>query len=535
MKAFLLKIGVEGIQKYITSTGKLKEMIGGSEIINSIASPDFYKPIIEDELKLAESAQMLPGEDKYIVAQANAGTLCLIVFAQAKAKAFLQKASEQLLSAYPGLPFYTALADFDWADTKEGRQAYSDARKRNDEQINAQRSAGPVPCGSPLLPILKPARLDSLPTTVNKDNDRISLPSLARSQQRLLDQSREHLQEDIGMNRINLVWENDLDKMLQGEQSKVALICMDGNDLGKLFGARLEDAEDKTLTESIKSFKELSEKIQECNKKAFKYACDMLIDYKQQVWSAKHPDKPMDKLTMPLRPLVMGGDDITIIAAADIALPFIDVFTRKFEEESGDFRLSLGIGMVVMPSGYPFARAFPLAEELQDAAKKLTKDKKPGERPSSIDYLVLTEDVENDLTQVRERLYTTPAAHKLTGKPFMLQKGNLAAFIKTASAVLNELPRSQIREAWTVCRADSKAVKPLWHNLRENISRGLGGRKQKLMGMEKFTAIFPDNFFIDSAGDQKITLLGDYLEMERLLPQSESERQLVTKTFFEVN
>lgn len=35
-KAFYVKLAVEGIQKYICSTGWLKEMIGGSEIINRI-------------------------------------------------------------------------------------------------------------------------------------------------------------------------------------------------------------------------------------------------------------------------------------------------------------------------------------------------------------------------------------------------------------------------------------------------------------------------------------------------------------------
>lgn len=54
----LVSLEVAGIQKYITSTGKLKEMIGASEIIHYICQQEFLKDIFSQlELKPAEKPE----------------------------------------------------------------------------------------------------------------------------------------------------------------------------------------------------------------------------------------------------------------------------------------------------------------------------------------------------------------------------------------------------------------------------------------------------------------------------------------------
>lgn len=520
-KAYYLKIAAEGIQKYICSTGKLKEMIGGSEIIRSLAEESFYEPLLA-ELGLREDREIAGNPDAYIVAQANAGALCLILQDQGKAAAFLESASSKLLAEFPGLPFFCALTDFDWADNASGRSAYSRARAKADDLISAQRSQMPVPQGSGLLPILRASRLDGLPAVCRDGDELVSLPSLARRNPRMIEKSRERLREDIKAPAgMELVWKDDLAELLGGESGKVALICMDGNDLGKLFHSRLEESGSLGLGASIRSMKELSNRIEACNRQAFNYACDRIARYE-----AMHGHRMGKPIIMPLRPLVMGGDDITIIARADIALLFVEEFTSKFDEAGKADKLSLGIGMVVIDSSYPFAKAFPLAESLQDSAKELTRHLPPGERPSSIDYLVLTEDVENDIEAVRQRLYTCPSGEILTGKPFVLKDKSLQGFLDSGMAVLACLPRSQIRGAWTICRNGQAAAKGAWLNLRDNIARGLGGRKGKLMGIKQFEAIFPENFFVKDAKTGKArTNLGDYLELERLLPGDVKARE----------
>lgn len=523
--AYLVNLVVEGIQKYIFETHKLKEMIGGSAIVNYIGAARFYDPLL-DSLGLEKSAGMSPDENRCILVEANAGRLTLIVFRRDLAENFLLRASRELLARFPGLPFYTAITEFAWSADRAGRDEYSRAREESIKKIAGQRNENPVPCGSPLLPILRVARLDGLPAA-GRDKEPYSLPSGARRSQEMLDFSRGELKKMVqAPEGVKLVWEEDLEKMLPEGEGKVALICMDGNDLGKLFNRKLEETSKSSLSQSFAALRELSENIHECGREAFNFACQKIIEYETRLLPRDKPGETPAILVMPLRPLVMGGDDITLITRADIALPFVKWFTEKFVEKGRKFALSLGIGMVVMPASYPFAKAFPLAESLQSSAKRLTRHLEPGERPSSIDYLVLTEDVEQDMQAVRQRLFKSSSGFLLTAKPFELCGDSLEKMVETGYRVLTELPRSQIRQAWTECRKGQREAKVVWRNLFENISRGLGGRNEKLLDADTFRQIFPGNFFREESGLPR-TALGDYLELEHLLPKNPPGRELL--------
>lgn len=520
-KAFYLQISIEGIQKYISSTGKLREMIGGSEIINYLASPEFYEPILND-LKIEEDRELSGRPGCCMVAQANAGALCLILPTLQGARDFLATASRQLLAAFPGLPFYGAISEFVFEDSPKGCKTYRLARKQAHEIICARRNAAPTPQGCGLMPMLRAARLDGLPAVAKVDKELISLASAARRNPAMLERSRKRLQGAVQAPAgLELAWKDDLQEILGGAGDKVALICMDGNDLGKLFGQHLQDSADKSLCQSLRAMRELSQRVEACNREAFSHACRRIAQYE-----AMHRKETGTPIVMPLRPLVMGGDDITIIARADIALPFVEMFTRSFDELGRKDKFSLGIGMVVMDASYPFAKAFPLAESLQDSAKKLTSHLEPARRPSSLDYLVLTEDVENEISAVRQRLFTCPDGEILTGKPFVMRDRRFLKFLDQGCAVVTKLPRSQIREAWTVCRRGPDAVRSIWLNLRDNIARNIGGRKGRLLTAEEFRAIFPENFFVaHELSGQICTSLGDYLELERLLPAEPRARE----------
>lgn len=532
-----VKLAVEGIQKYICSTGKLKEMIGGSEIINKIAEDGFYGEILREEMGLEETTTLADMGGHYRVVQANAGTLGLLVANKEAAADFLRKASLNLLANYPGLPFYGAFAAFDIADKDKSRENYQKARGEVDVAIANQRNLGGVPSGCGLLPILVSARLDGLPAAAMEDDERLSLPSLAKSAPGLIkDADRRLRQNEIAPDGVTLVWENDLEKLLQGEKNKVALICIDGNDLGKMFKNRLEAAKGQSLMESIDAMSSLSKLVKDANEGAFAHACGLLAKY--EVDRLKKLGRKVTPLVMPLRPLVMGGDDLTIIARADIALAFTIAFAKKFEEIGAGENLSVGIGMVVMDASYPFAKAFPLAESLQDNAKKLTAGFEPKQRPSSIDYLVLTEDVENDEKKVRQRLYTGAGGERLTAKPFIVTQKSSQSFrdllslekvLLDGGKVVRDLPRSQVREAWTLVRQGRLAAKSHWLNLRENVKRGLGGRNGRLLTESEFLRIFPDNYFVAGVSAKNgapVTLLGDYLELERLLPEGSMQDSL---------
>ena len=87
---------------------------------------------------------------------------------------------------------------------------------------------------------------------------------------------------------------------------------------------------------------------------------------------------------MPARPLVLGGDDLSLLIRADLALPFAVAFMQKFEELSAlklrDMamgrnwgKLTSACGIAFVKSTFPFTEAHRLAEHLCREAKRAIK------------------------------------------------------------------------------------------------------------------------------------------------------------------
>ena len=249
------------------------------------------------------------------------------------------------------------------------------------------------------------------------------------------------------------------------------------------------------------------------------------------------------ELLVPARPLVLGGDDVTVVIRADLALYFIDAFVKEFERYSNQElgkkepkdKLTVGVGMVVCPTGYPFLKAFDLSEELVKNSKKLTA--LMGNRPSSMDYIVITNDTENDIDSIRAHLFTAEDGSKLTAKPMLLSGNNLAQFVENGISVLEKLPRSTLRNSLSVCRKGVNEALQNYTKLKDNIERGLGGRaNQNQMGATEFSELFKEGvetkgFFYKDKDDKHFkTKLGDYIELNHLLPEELKDY----KEYFEI-
>ncbi|MBD5641615.1 MAG: hypothetical protein HDQ91_04270 [Desulfovibrio sp.] len=506
----LIRAEVGGIQKFIFATGKLKEMIGGSEIVYQICHKDFYEPVLGQIGCGRKADAEMAGNDWHILLQNNAGILALLLPDERLGFAFLQAYSKKVLEQFPGLPIFGAQAPVAW-DTA----SYREARSIVEQRINLQRRSAPPGAGAPMLPVLRASRLDGLPAVAEErsgeSREFISLPSLCRRQPGLLKRAEERLRAYADISE-KVIWTGDMEAMLP-EGGKIALIHMDGNSMGKLFSDTLEEAEQLPVAQGVAALQTLSGAIENINREAFRFAVNALLAYIRQF------DKSavkQDALVMPLRPLVIGGDDITLVIRADLALFFVDLFVSQYERlaASKGYALSLGVGMAVMDSSWPFAKAFALVEELTRNAKKLTAAAGPI-RPSSLDYLVITEEVDKNVADLRRRVYTAADGMLLTGKPFELGAGFLLSFMEEGREILETLPRSALRPAFAACRNGANIARAHWLNTRENLERGLGGRKGRLMRASRFERLFPENYFRKDSG---ATMLGDYLELSRLLP-----------------
>lgn len=549
----VLEVG--GIQKYILSTGKLKEMIGGSELIESLSAKyldDFAK---SKQLTVLKEIRK-PVDNEILPLQRNAGAMHLLFPSEAKGREFLQKFGLKLLADFPGLPIFGALEECEFTSS-----GIREAKFKLSNKITDQRNKYPTSTGMQLLPICAEAPLDGEPAIgkvsygKNSSSEIISLSSNTKRIKKLLEDSRDRLrgiEPDEGVGP-NLKWSDDLEEIACGSE-KVAFIHIDGNDLGKRFRQELENisdqekAEDKTgqpapsedryqnAINVIKTMSALSNTVKETTTAAFKKGLSECLKH------TKLTDSEGQKL-VPARPLVLGGDDVTVVIRADLALYFIDAFVKEFERYSNQElgkkdpkdKLTVGVGMVVCPTGYPFLKAFDLSEELVKNSKELTAHM--DNRPSSMDYIVITNDTENDLDSIRSHLFTAEDDSKLTAKPMLLSGNNLAQFVEKGISVLEKLPRSTLRNSLSVCRKGVKAAFQNYTKLKDNIERGLGGRaNQNQMGATEFSELFKEGvetkgFFYKDKDDKNFkTKLGDYIELNHLLPEELKDY----KEYFEI-
>jgi hypothetical protein len=109
----------------------------------------------------------------------------------------------------------------------------------------------------------------------------------------------------------------------------------------------------------------------------------------------------------PLIPLMLGGDDLLLVARAEIALPFVVTLCTELDElqkDSSGFILTLGVGAVFAKHTIPIHRLHEVAEQLASSAKRRFRGLKDDEaKHSVVDWAVFSTAWVDDPEAVRRR------------------------------------------------------------------------------------------------------------------------------------
>ncbi len=130
----------------------------------------------------------------------------------------------------------------------------------------------------------------------------------------------------------------------------------------------------------------------------------------------------------PAMPLMLGGDDLLIVLAADRAHGFVEILAAKLKETTkGLFKsdgqkapLSMGFGLLICKDSFPFFKAHSLAEELASSAKKLKRDDK---ELSLVDWNVMSESWHAGIGPTRFKQCVVKINNEkliLSGKPYVV-------------------------------------------------------------------------------------------------------------------
>lgn len=196
-----------------------------------------------------------------------------------------------------------------------------------------------------------------------------------------------------------------VDELGQKEQENYfSIIHVDGNNMGLKFRgcSTLEDR------------RKLSREIRRKTEGAF---AELLL----KIISAKNSglfDKCLDlkENFLPIRPLIIGGDDVTFICPANFAIIFtqtlMELMNAETPENSPEHltqktsrQMDCCAGVAILPTNYPFFRGYELAEQLCDAAKKSMRENSV-KNTSWLDFAILHGEQAPTLEQIRKNEYS---------------------------------------------------------------------------------------------------------------------------------
>jgi len=467
---YLVLIETSKKQGFIFSTNKLKEQMGASQLIYK-AGVDWVLEackeacgttaidasnnigVIRDSLLDKECNPTLGDSStntvEYLVL--SSGKALLLASNKTVAQKIIRRTTLSAVKNAPGLGVNGFYEAFDWDEND-----ISDVSRRLHRRFEGERFKLPGQEGRfGRLPIVADCETSGLgaseivKTPEGKDEPVSSESFIKRNEQpeakkRFDDILKRH--DDSS----SLEFTDRLDE-LEMETGWIAVIHADGNDIGKLFmnfgdfsveaaagngpvngetsvGSTGESgtslaSKNRRYIEELRRF---SIALDECTEKAFvKAIVDVSGDCSEK--EAHASDGGVSDTKVPIVPIVVGGDDLTVVCTSDIALDFTKRFLEFFEEETGKTgenrngvvpaitgtlytgaggsaesgHLAACAGVTFVKPHFPFSSAYSLTESLVRSAKAVKAW--DGDNPiSALDFHFLFDSSFTGLEDIRE-------------------------------------------------------------------------------------------------------------------------------------
>ena len=351
MTKYLYGAAVQGIQGFIFQTNKLQDIVGASELVELICMTAFDEYANED----GESVLRAAGNIKHIF---DSEEVC---------KKTVLEFPKKVVEMAPGITVSQAVVKYD--DAEDFAQVVDALEAKLREQRNKQMR----PLNIGFMGVLR-SRRTGFPVVAVKENKRgeIEFVDAATEKKWAACDTQKLSSKAFGFDVKDKQVAFEIEK-ITGKNDWIAVIHADGNGLGQVVQKIGHDRE---------KFKKFSLELDKATKNAAVDAFEMVKDSFEK------------SEIIPIRPVVLGGDDFTVICRADFALDYVTAFLKAFEKRSGEgvgqlledahvFEngnfLTACAGISFVKSSYPFYFAYDLAEALCSCAKK---DSKKPENPN---------------------------------------------------------------------------------------------------------------------------------------------------------
>lgn len=398
------------IQGYVFGSNKLRENIGGSELVETATHRWVYEalPVSNNVADVAtgelDASLTIDNLDAEVI-YAGGGNTVILFRTRDLARGFAGRLTRRVLKEAPGLELVVAHNTFDWTT-----DALADVVSKTLGVDLARKKQNRVP-SMPLLGlgVTTPCNSTGLVASQLVDTTPVSKEIKVKSDEQVRDRSLARLAAK--MPRIEQGdWQipQDFDVLgrMKGEESYIAVVHADGNGMGKrveaISGRYSTPTQNRDYIVAIRDF---SDGVERAATEAMQKVVDLMADAFADPELANH-----HRRDFPLRPIVFGGDDVTFVCHGSYGLPLAVRYLEAFEEATlkdptfGGQPAYACAGIAIVKTRYPFARAYRLSEQLCRSAKKMVKDQ--GRDSSALDWHVAMSGVTGTLEEIRQREYT---------------------------------------------------------------------------------------------------------------------------------
>ena len=401
------------LQGFIFATGKLRDASGASELLNEIAFETGDETQAGDLVQHVLSAAKVGGTVTHIRRASGAGVL---VFKEVEREAVARFRTLWRLAVVrhaPGIGFVDALASTASIPSDFGNADDKPLKRLLDYTRHVVLPSQP-PLGGLNLPLTAPmVRLAGRTGTAPAYQDHEEyVDATTMAKRAFLRRNENVLAAQFSGDEPevqDLKWPTVLDpsdhddnstSMPMSERHRVAVLHADGNGVGQMFIDAAKELEPDELCD-------LSVRLASATKAAAQQATlDALV--------AK-----AEGGILPARPIILGGDDLTLVVRSDCALSFTTSYLKAFESQTRDLFgylrqtysgrtafltgdcLSAKAGLAFVGRKQPFSRAYELCESLASAAKA------PNASRVSF-WRVVSSQFEQSTDQIRARADTGP-------------------------------------------------------------------------------------------------------------------------------
>lgn len=397
----LTGIDVLGVQRYVFASNRLRDVVAASWLVH-------WATAIDGALD----------RDHGDVLLASGGNAILCFSDQAKARAFVSRYTRRLYDEAPGLDVAVAHRPYNTGGLASGiQQLQIDLARTKLERVPSVPQLG--------ISVTASCRASGIPAVGLDPWDQAA--PLSRMVLRWRDPDVH--QRAIGrwsafLNQHDpFAFPLDLDELgrTREDTSLVGVVHIDGNGIGKRIASWLRRCVDEGQPDDTVSreLREWSTALNDVGRRSLDTVVKRVIgaiDGEGRLTGALPNlgfdlDRSDGRILLPLRPVLLGGDDLTFLCDGRISLDLAETAIEAFTADLPKLgKVTACAGVAIVPSHAPFDRAYELAETLCASAKSRRRERNDGE--SWIDWHIGLPRPGEGVGRLRARVYT----HCLPGK-----------------------------------------------------------------------------------------------------------------------